>query len=62
MNINKFSICHKLNLRGLAYEKQEPLAVQFKGIKLDCGYSLDIVVEDKIIIKKFNLSVLRVLR
>ncbi len=32
----------------------------YNGINLDCGYRLDIVVEDKIIFSKFALSVLRV--
>jgi GxxExxY protein len=44
-------LCHELNLRGLSYESQEPLAIRYKGIKLDCGYRLDIVVEDKIILE-----------
>ncbi len=43
-------LCHELNLRGISYKSQEPLAVRYKGIKLDCGYRLDIVVEDKIIL------------
>jgi hypothetical protein len=31
---------------------QELLAVRYEGIKLDCGYRLDIVVEDRIILSK----------
>ena len=44
-------LCHELNLRVLSYKSQEPLAVRYKGIKLDCGYRLDIVIEDKIILE-----------
>ena len=50
-------LCHELNLQAVSYESQESLAVRYKGIKLDCGYRLDIV-EDKIILEKFTLSVL----
>ena len=44
-------LCHDLNLRGLSYESEVSLAVRYKGIKLDCDYRLDIVVEDKIILE-----------
>ena len=44
-------ICHELSLGGLSLEKQKPLAVRYKGINLDCGYRLDVVVEDAIILE-----------
>ena len=44
-------LSYELKLRGFSYKSQEPLAVRYKGIKLDCGYRLDIVVEDIIILE-----------
>ena len=44
-------ICHELNTGGLSLERQKPLAVRYKGINLDCGYRLDVVVEDAIILE-----------
>ena len=44
-------ICHELSSQGLSIERQKPLAINYKGIKLDCGYRLDIVVENTIIIE-----------
>jgi len=44
-------LCHELNLRGLAFERQKPLPVVYKGKRLDCGYRLDIVVENAIILE-----------
>ena len=44
-------ICHELSIGGLSLEKQKPLAVRYKGINLDCGYRLDVVVEDAIILE-----------
>ena len=44
-------LCHELKLRGLSFENQKPLALSFKGEKLDCGYRLDIVVEKAIIVE-----------
>ena len=42
---------HELTLRGLSFESQKPLSVNYKGIKLNCGYRLDVVVENTIIIE-----------
>lgn len=44
-------LCHELHLRGLAFQRQVPLPVEYKGIALDCGYRLDIVVEGKVILE-----------
>lgn len=44
-------LCHELNLRGFSFEKQQPLAVMYKGLKLDCGYRLDVVVENLVILE-----------
>jgi GxxExxY protein len=43
--------CRELSYGGLALERQKPLAIRYKGIKLDCGYRLDIVVENAIILE-----------
>jgi len=44
-------LCHELSLRGLSIERQKPLAVQYKGMQLECGYRLDVVVENSIILE-----------
>jgi len=44
-------LCHELNIQNLSFERQKPLAVSYKNIKLDCGYKLDIVVEKAIILE-----------
>jgi len=44
-------LCHELELRGLAFESQKPLPVVYKEKKLDCGYRLDMVVENAIILE-----------
>lgn len=41
----------ELNRLGLKFEQQKPLPVVYKGEKLDCGYRLDLVVEDEIIVE-----------
>ncbi|MCI0485551.1 MAG: GxxExxY protein [Blastocatellia bacterium] len=44
-------LCKELELRGLNFERQKPLALEYKGIKLDCGYRLDLLVERKVIVE-----------
>jgi len=45
------SLCHELSLRGVSFERQKPLSLTYKGKSLDCGYGLDIVVENRIILE-----------
>lgn len=44
-------LCHELHLRGLRFQRQVELPVTYKGLKLDCGYKLDIVVEEQIVLE-----------
>lgn len=37
--------------RGLKVEQQKALPVIYKGVKLDCGYRLDLLVEDAVIVE-----------
>jgi GxxExxY protein len=41
----------ELKRLGMNVEVQKPLPVIFKDVKLDCGYRLDLVVEDEIIVE-----------
>jgi len=38
-------LCHELQLRNVIFERQKPLPVTYKGVNLDCGYRLDVVVQ-----------------
>jgi GxxExxY protein len=44
-------LCHEFSLRRLAFQRQVALPVAYKGVKLDCGYKLDIVVEGKVVLE-----------
>jgi GxxExxY protein len=44
-------LSRELSLRYLSFERQKPLPIIYKGKELDCGYRLDIVVENKIILE-----------
>lgn len=34
-------LCRELSLREIALERQKALPVEYKGVKLDCGYRLE---------------------
>jgi GxxExxY protein len=37
--------------RGLKVEQQKPLPVVYQEVKLDCGYRLDLLVEEAVIVE-----------
>jgi GxxExxY protein len=44
-------LCRELSIRGIPFERQVPISVEYKGIKLDCGYRADIVVNGSILVE-----------
>tara|TARA_B100000315_G_scaffold257520_1_gene306635 strand:- start:2012 stop:2392 length:381 start_codon:yes stop_codon:yes gene_type:complete len=44
-------LCRELALRNISFEREKPLAVLYKDVKMDCGYRLDILVEGLVILE-----------
>jgi GxxExxY protein len=44
-------LLHELQSRNLQVDWQKPLPVLYKGVMLDCGYRLDLVVENQVVIE-----------
>ena len=44
-------LAYELAQAGLSFQRQVHLPVSYKGVHLDCGYKLDLVVEGKIILE-----------
>jgi GxxExxY protein len=42
---------HELNLKGLSSQRQVPLPLEYKGVQLDCGSRLDLLVENLVIVE-----------
>jgi GxxExxY protein len=51
-------LCCEMALRGIKFERQVPLPLNYKGVDLDCGYRLDLLVEDKVIVELKSIEVL----
>ena len=44
-------LCRELALRGVPFQTEVDLPVDYKGIHLDCGYRIDLLVENKIVVE-----------
>ena len=44
-------LAHELSLANISYQRQVPLPVSCKSIKLDCGYRLDFLIENKVVLE-----------
>ena len=52
-------LAHELSLNGITFKIQHPLPVAYKGIRLDCGYRVDVLVEDEIILELKSVDELK---
>ncbi len=44
-------LCHELRAREIPFERQSPLSIHYKGIKLECGYRLDVFVDNRVVVE-----------
>ncbi len=44
-------LCHELGLNNIQYTRQLKLPVRYKGKELDCGYRLDLLVENRVVVE-----------
>jgi GxxExxY protein len=49
---------YELQKAGLKVEKQKPLPLIYKEVKLDAGYRLDLIVEGRVIIEIKSIEIL----
>jgi GxxExxY protein len=44
-------LAHELTEAGLQFRRQAELPIIYKSVRLDCGYRMDLVVEDALILE-----------
>ena len=44
-------LCYELKLRGIQFERQVELPIEYKGTKMNCGYRMDIVADNQLILE-----------
>ena len=52
-------MAREMQLGELRFERQVPLPVAYKGVKLDCGYRLDFVVDRAVVVELKAVDTLR---
>ncbi|SHL34856.1 GxxExxY protein [Flavobacterium saccharophilum] len=50
-NVYKECLFYKITQRGLLVEKEKAMPLTFEEVKLDCGYRIDLLVENKFLIE-----------
>ncbi len=51
-------LAHELIQSGLFIRRQQPIAVVYKDIKLECGYRIDILVNDSVLLELKSVEAL----
>jgi len=54
----EFALCHELRTRGIVHQAQKPLPVVYKRMKLDCGYRVDALVADTVVVEAKSVEVI----
>ncbi|HVJ85776.1 MAG TPA: GxxExxY protein [Caulifigura sp.] len=49
-------LCRELELRGVPFVQQQQVPVEYKGVRLDCGYRLDLCVAGRIVVEVKSVS------
>ena len=44
-------LCYELRIHDLSFVRQVDLPLTYKGIKLECGYRPDVIVEDMVLLE-----------
>ncbi len=44
-------LAYELTLRGVPFERQKPLPVVYKGMKLECGYRVDLLIDGRVVVE-----------
>lgn len=44
-------LCYELKKKGYKVESEKPLPLVYEEVKLDCGYRIDILVENQVVVE-----------
>ena len=44
-------LCQELTLRRVPYEREIPLPLEYKGVRCECGYRLDLLVARAVVVE-----------
>jgi GxxExxY protein len=44
-------LAHELRTAGIPFELQKPVPVRYRDVRIDCGYRLDLVVDEQLVVE-----------
>jgi GxxExxY protein len=44
-------LCRELTVRGIPFQRERTLPLEYKGIRLECGYRLDLLVAGEVVVE-----------
>jgi GxxExxY protein len=44
-------LCRELSLRGISFRRECGLPLEYKGVRLECGYRIDILVSNLVVVE-----------
>jgi GxxExxY protein len=51
-------LCHEFAIRKISFQKQKPIPLVYKEIRLDCGFRLDLLAEKRIVVELKSVDTL----
>ncbi|MEW6125420.1 MAG: GxxExxY protein [Acidobacteriota bacterium] len=51
-------LCRELDLQGISFKRQLPVPLEYKGVRLDKGYQLDMLVENAVVVEVKSVDAL----
>ena len=51
-------LCRELTIRRIPFEREKPLPLEYKGVRLECGYRLDLLVAGAVVIEVKSVEAL----
>lgn len=51
-------LCYEFEQKNIFYERQKPIPINYKSIKLDVGYRIDVLVEKLVVIESKSIDIL----
>ena len=51
-------LCRELELRGIAFERQVPLRIEYRGRPVACAYRIDVLIQRRILIELKSVEAL----
>ena len=44
-------LCYELEQRGIQFDRQYNLPIIYKGVNIDCGYRIDLLIENQVVVE-----------